>query len=58
MSTLKIEIKLDNAAFADSQEANRILADFTRFHTIGKMTEGVSLRDINGNKVGFAKVVD
>ena len=60
---LKIEIMMDNAAFQeadDGAEAARILSELAE--DIGNGTMGISpgasmqLRDINGNRVGEAKV--
>jgi hypothetical protein len=57
---LKLEIKMDNAAFEDhpGSEVARILRDFA--DTIEEVPMPVgsseSLRDINGNTVGQAKI--
>ena len=57
---LVIEIQMDNAAFAEyaSCEVSRILIELaTRYYEQGEHSEQITLRDINGNKVGFARVV-
>ncbi len=57
---LKIEIKMDNAAFEDAQgdEAGRILRELAdRLEGSGNMGGfATSLRDVNGNNVGSAHV--
>lgn len=65
---LKVEIKMDNAAFEargdapsrwrDGREAARILRDLAGRISLQTLEAGdiESLRDINGNKVGEAKV--
>ena len=55
----QIEIETDNAAFNDyqEQEVARILKDLA-----GKAEAGYSLNiplyDLNGNKVGFCKIIE
>lgn len=57
---LKIEIRLDNAAFEEMPwiEAGRILDELKERIKTPVFEEGysASLHDINGNKVGYAKV--
>ncbi len=51
---LKVEIKMDNAAFEDGNaqdEAARILLNIVRKLQQGNDTEG-TLFDVNGNRVG------
>ncbi len=59
--TLKIEIKMDNAAFDQNNgvEAARILTELAdRIHGMTlSVGESSGLRDFNGNKVGTAEVV-
>lgn len=54
--TLKITIKMDNAAFDEGSEAGRILEKLAK--TVDDMSPGDSkpLIDVNGNCVGEAKV--
>jgi hypothetical protein len=60
MPTLKITIKMDNAAFEEcaGEEAARILRDVASYldgkHLVPSDTAPV--RDLNGNTVGEAKV--
>jgi hypothetical protein len=60
MPTLKITIKMDNAAFADNpNETSDILhylARTTEGHARLTVGEVVTLHDSNGNIVGEAKV--
>jgi hypothetical protein len=57
---LKIEIRLDNAAFEEPNgpEAARILRDLAMDLAEGHHEPGTirNLRDVNGNVVGYAKV--
>ncbi len=58
--TLKIEIKMDNAAFSESgSEVARILTTWAEEieHYDLKSGEQYIFRDFNGNKVGTAEVV-
>lgn len=51
----RMEIDCGNAAFEDPQELARILrsvADSPDIASMGCRTEGVKLRDLNGNTVG------
>jgi hypothetical protein len=62
MSTLHITIKMDNAAFTDNEgpEAARILREYAAHIDDGCRWDAYdaekSLRDLNGNTVGEAKV--
>lgn len=56
MSTMTIEIEMNNAAFEDAPEREvarilRELADRVEVRGVGSVDE-VRLRDINGNSVG------
>jgi len=57
---LTIEIDMDNAAFEDNGqdvEVRAILSQLTR--QFGRLDDGqITLRDTNGNKVGFAVIQD
>ena len=56
-----IEIDVDNDAFGgwDDKEAQRILTNLgKRIDNHGYFTPNKNLRDINGNTVGFFKLVD
>ena len=59
---LKIEIEMDNAAFEDGNgyEVARILNQLREDIDTPDLYEGDggTLRDINGNKVGFWKVTE
>lgn len=61
---LKILIEMDNAAFevAAAREVERILIELigrlTDHPKHGLQADVISLRDINGNKVGKAQVVE
>ena len=59
--TLTITIKMDNAAFGDTDEsrkveAGRILKEYAAKLICGVSTNTHNLRDINGNAVGSAVV--
>jgi hypothetical protein len=57
---LLIEIEMDNAAFADNgpgQEVARIIAEYAATCNNSGMVRRHTFRDLNGNRVGFAKVV-
>lgn len=53
-----VNIELENAAFDDAQELPRILRELAgQIARIGELEPGTwPLRDINGNRVGEAKV--
>ena len=55
---LAIEMKLDNAAFAEDArfEVARILKEYADRIESGAGLNAV-IRDVNGNKVGFAEIV-
>ena len=58
----KLEIKMDNAAFNDSQELSRILrnaADVVGDYWDRRINFNfINLRDINGNTVGKLEIVE
>jgi hypothetical protein len=58
MPTLRITIKMDNAAFGDEPmtEAARILRVLSRDLEYTGILDRFVLRDLNGNTVGEAKV--
>lgn len=57
--TAKINITMDNAAFADNpNELARILRDLADNLEAGNGTDGANLRDLNGNKVGRFDITD
>lgn len=59
MGIFKLEIKTDNAAFegnGERFETGRILIELGRKMQRGEFDEECSLRDDNGNKVGFAEL--
>jgi hypothetical protein len=58
---LKIEINLDNASFGDNSDIQRILRGFAnKLESLPTFEGGetVPLVDVNGNSVGFAKVIE
>ncbi len=64
MRVLKIEIAMDNDAFGETletegDEVTRIL-NFVRagIRVEALSSHGISLYDVNGNRVGFAKVIN
>ena len=60
MSTFRLLVDLDNAAFEDPTELARIVrsvADSPDIASMAAMRDGVSLRDINGNTVGRWQVI-
>jgi len=56
MSKIIITINTDNAAFADEDEAPRILKELSKRMEIGDFP--TMLRDINGNCVGSVEYVE
>ena len=56
---LTIKINMDNAAFEDATEVDRILGQVTRKLLLsGNIREACILMDSNGNKVGTATVTN
>ena len=60
MKKFILEIEMENAAFDPypSTEIKRILVDLTCTFNPTKLKDGVLLRDVNGNTVGYAQVVE
>jgi len=57
MATLRIEINLDNQAFEDPNEVERILDNANLGDLAAEPCE-IKLYDSNGNVVGFATISD
>lgn len=57
--TAKIEIRMDNAAFEDrpATELGRILRDLADNVEAGDFPNQISLRDLNGNRVGNFEIL-
>jgi hypothetical protein len=58
LKTVKIVIKAENDAFADSpdQEIARILFNLASSFKMGGLADEIALRDFNGNKCGSATI--
>lgn len=59
MTTLRIEIDIDNAAFGEVPgiEASRILKDYANLIGFLGDLPNKTLKDINGNTIGKAEVL-
>lgn len=56
--TLRIEIRLDNAAFEDAGELARILGNAAKRLPDPPAPDVVALMDSNGNRVGTATITE
>jgi len=55
---IEIQINTENSAFEDSSETQRILKNLVnnQINYDSEKYEEISLRDINGNKIGHAAI--
>lgn len=55
---LVIKINLDNAAFEDVDEIDRVIGQAKQLYADWISVDSINLRDINGNKVGYAEITE